>query len=166
LSRSTSRSVDPRNAALPEPQPQRRLSLLLQIFGAHQRMAELVNRELSRDGVDASGYATLSSIGAFGPLRLTELAGLLGTPLTTMSDWVRRLEAAGKVQRRPNPADARSTLLELTATGDAEWRAGWPALGRATTAIVAGLADEPATRAALDELAQALEAALQNSPKP
>jgi DNA-binding MarR family transcriptional regulator len=160
LSHSTSSS------AAPQPEPQRRLSLLLQIFGAHMRMAALVNRELARDGVDASGYATLSSIGAFGPLRLTELAGLLGTPLTTMSDWVRRLERSGKVQRRPNPADARSTLLELTPEGDREWRAGWPALGRVTTAIVAGLGDEPRTRDALDELAAALEAALRDVPNP
>lgn len=158
MSRSTSSS------AAPQPEPQRRLSLLLQIFGAHMRMAELVNRELTREGVDPAGYAALSSIGAFGPLRLTELAALLGTPLTTMSDWVRRLERGGKVQRRPNPADARSTLLELTPEGDREWRAGWPALQRSTAAIVAGLTDEPRTRAALDELAAALESALHDAP--
>ena len=63
------------------------------------------------------GYAVLSAIGAFGPLTLTELASMLGMPLTTASDVVRRLEGRGAARRRPNPADGRSQLLELTAGG-------------------------------------------------
>ena len=90
----------------PEPATQRRPSLLLQLFAAYQRMAELVERELARDGVATDGYAALSAIGAFGPLTLTELASMLGLPLTTASDVVRRLEARGHVRRRPNPATA------------------------------------------------------------
>jgi len=89
---------------------------------------------------------------------VTELAGVLGTPLTTMSDIVRRLEGRGHVARRVNPNDARSMLLELTASGDAVSRAGWPALQRATKAISRGLHDVDATREILDELADALAA--------
>jgi len=122
-------------------------------------MGELVERELAREGVvDANGYAALTSIGAWGPISVTELAGVLGTPLTTMSDIVRRLEGRGHVARRVNPDDARSTLLELTASGDAVSRAGWPALQRATKAISRGLHDVDATREILDELADALAA--------
>ena len=46
-------------------------------------------------------------------------------PLTTASDVVRRLEARGYVRRRPNPEDGRSSLFELSAAGDREWRRGW-----------------------------------------
>jgi DNA-binding MarR family transcriptional regulator len=144
----------------PEAATRRRLSLLLQIFAVHARMAELVERELDREGVPAAGYAALSAIGAFGPIRLTELAATLGTPLTTMSDVVRRLEARGHVKRRANPDDGRSSLLELTKRGDNVWRKGWPALQRSTSAISRGLEDEAATREMLDELAEALTRAL------
>lgn len=152
-----------RSAARPKPLPQRRLSLLLEIYSVNARMAELVERELTRDGVATAGYAALSSIGAFGPLRLTELAAILGTPLTTMSDLVRRLERRGHVKRRPNPDDRRSTLLALTAAGDREWHAGWPALQRINKAISAELRNPERVSAALDELASALDGALTHS---
>src|SRR5581483_12410651 len=85
-SRSTSRSGA---------QPERRLSLLLLLVAAHQRMAQLVERELAADGVEPDGYAALSLIGARAGMRLTELSDQLGMPLTTASDAVRRLASRG-----------------------------------------------------------------------
>src|SRR4051794_34035203 len=144
-SRSKSRSAAP---------PERRLSLLLLLVAAHQRMGQVVERELSADGVDGSHYGTLSLIGAFGPLRLTEVASSLGLPLTTASDIVRRLESRGHVRRRANPDDGRSFLFELSARGDREWRRGWGALQR----IQEGLdVDHDETRAALTSLNDAFE---------
>src|SRR3954447_15184450 len=93
-SRSKSRSAE---------QPERRLSLLLLLVAANQRMAQLVERELASDGRAPRYYASLSLMGARGEMRLTELAEELGMPLTTASDAVRRLEARGSVRRRPNP---------------------------------------------------------------
>jgi DNA-binding MarR family transcriptional regulator len=122
-------------------------------------MTQLVERELAANGVDPNGYATLSLIGARGSMRLTELAGELGEPLTTVSDTVRRLEARGSVGRRPNPEDGRSFLFELTVRGDREWRRGWGALHRINTALARHF-DEQAMRAALTELGSAFEAAL------
>ena len=122
-------------------------------------MTQLVERELAADGVDANGYASLSLIGARGSMRLTELAGELGTPLTTSSDVVRRLESRGLVRRLPNPEDGRSFLFELTARGDREWRRGWGALQRIHEVLSAEL-DEAAVRAALTDLGAAFEVAL------
>ncbi len=104
--------------------------MLLLLFAAHQRMVQLVGRELSADGVESDTYAVLSLLGARGSVRLTDFARELGLPLTTMSDVVRRLESRGHVRRRPNPDDGRSFLFELTARGDREWRRGWGALQR------------------------------------
>jgi hypothetical protein len=42
-------------------------SLLLLVVAAHQRMGQLVERELAADGVAASDYALLSLVGARGP---------------------------------------------------------------------------------------------------
>src|SRR5689334_19419075 len=130
--RSSSRSSrsKTRSAAQPEQPEPARLSLLLLLVAANQRMVQLVERELAADGVDASDYGALSLIGARGEMRLTGLAGELGLPLTTASDVVRRLEGRGHVRRRPNPDDGRSFLFELTARGDREWRRGWGALRR------------------------------------
>ncbi len=123
-------------------------------------MALLVERELSADGVDADRYASLSMIGAFGPIRLTELAEELGQPLTTMSDTVRRLEQRGLVRRRENPDDRRSFLFELSARGDREWKRGWLALQRIQELQERELSDLEATREALLELGRVYGAAL------
>jgi DNA-binding MarR family transcriptional regulator len=149
-SRSKSRS-----AAAPE----QKLSLLLLLVAANQRMGQLVERELAADGVEASDYAMLSLVGVRGSVRLTEIASELGMPLTTASDVMRRLESRSHVRRRPNPGDGRSFLFELTARGDREWRRGWGALQRINAALLAQI-DESKTREALEELNRAFEAAL------
>jgi DNA-binding MarR family transcriptional regulator len=124
-------------------------------------MAQLVDRELSADGVDASGYGLLSLIGVRGPVRLTELAAELGMPLTTTSDVVRRLEAQRLVRRTANPEDGRSYLFALSAAGDREWRRGWGALQRINAILQAELgAEEAGVRDALDLLGAAFTSAL------
>jgi DNA-binding MarR family transcriptional regulator len=142
-------------------QAQGRLSLLLQLVAAHQRMAQLVDRELAADGVDSNGYATLSLIGVRGQVRLTELAAELGMPLTTTSDVVRRLERQRLVLRSPNPDDGRSFLFALSAAGDREWRRGWGALQRINALLQKSLGEsEDDVRDALDLLGAAFSAAL------
>jgi DNA-binding MarR family transcriptional regulator len=125
-------------------------------------MLQLVDRELKAEGVDTNHYAALSTIGAFAPLRLTELASALGMPVTTASDVVKRLEGAGQVARKPNPDDGRSILLHLTEAGDAEWRRGWPALVRINEGLRARV-DMEAMSDALVELGAAFEATMQGS---
>jgi len=134
---------------------ERRLSILLLVVAAHQRMGQLVDRELSADGVGAADYALLSLVGARGPARLTEVAGELGMPLTTASDAIRRLEARGHVRRAPNPDDGRSVLVELTEAGDAEWRRGWPALVRINEQLGEALDDPALVRSGLEGLGRA-----------
>jgi DNA-binding MarR family transcriptional regulator len=143
-----------------EPPPERRLSILLLVVAAHQRMGQLVDRELAADGVAAADYALLSLVGARGPARLTEVAAELGMPLTTASDAVRRLEARGHVRREPNPDDGRSVLVELTEAGDAEWRRGWPALRRITEQLGETLDDPGLVRTGLERLGAAFESML------
>jgi DNA-binding MarR family transcriptional regulator len=139
---------------------ERRLSLLLLVVAASQRMGQLVGQELAAEGVDAADYALLSLIGVRGPVRLTEVAGELGMPLTTASDAVRRLEAGGRVERLANPDDGRSSLFRLSEAGDTEWRRGWPALRRIDRSLEGALEDPAAVRAALEELGAAFESAL------
>ena len=139
---------------------ERRLSLLLLLVAANQRMGQLVDRELAAEAVEAADYALLSLIGVRGPVRLTEVAAELGMPLTTASDAIRRLEAGGRVERLPNPEDGRSSLFQLSPTGDADWRRGWPALQRIDAALGEALEDPAAVGAALEALGAAFEEAL------
>jgi DNA-binding MarR family transcriptional regulator len=154
---SSSRSSRSKTRSAEQPEP--RLSLLLLLFAAHQRMIQVVSRELEADGVESDTYAVLSLIGARGSVRLTDFARELGLPLTTMSDVVRRLETRGQVRRRQNPDDGRSFLFELTARGDREWRRGWGALQRVNEQLAHDV-DFDEMRAALSSLGAAFERAL------
>ena len=95
-------------------QPQRaRIGLLFQIFRTHQLTAKLVTRALEPTGLRGDDYAVYSYL-LHGPMTLTELADGTGMPLTTAAGYVKRFEERGHLARRPNPADGRSQLLELT----------------------------------------------------
>jgi DNA-binding MarR family transcriptional regulator len=52
-----------------------------------------------------------------GPLRLNDLAALIGTSAPTASRAVDALAEAGLVERRPHPTDRRAVWIELTAGG-------------------------------------------------
>ena len=54
------------------------------------------------------------SLGPQAPKELNKLLLLTSGALTNALD---RLQAAGHIRRRPNPEDARSVLVELTAAG-------------------------------------------------
>jgi DNA-binding MarR family transcriptional regulator len=144
----------------PQAPPERRLSLLLLVLAAHQRLLQLVERELAADGVDDADYGLLSLVGVRGPVRLTEVAAELGMRLTTASDAMRRLEARGHAVREPNPEDGRSVLFALTGEGEAEWRRGWPALQRINRFLEDELEEPAAVRSALESLGAAFAAGL------
>jgi DNA-binding MarR family transcriptional regulator len=100
-------------------------------------------------GLDAGAYAVLLGIARTGPVRLVELADDFGLDKSTMSRQVSTLQRLGLVARRPDPADGRAFLLELSADGErrladvvqarrAVWRAS---LGDWSTAEITGLAE-------------------------
>jgi DNA-binding MarR family transcriptional regulator len=110
-------------SSLARPRP-----LLLNVWIAGELVAALLERNLALEDVHTDFYGTLSVIGAFGPLTPSELAERTGSPLTTVSDRIRRIVEDGDAERIPNPQDGRSFLVRLTQEGDARWRRGWPAL--------------------------------------
>ena len=73
-----------------------------------------------RDGeqIDRSGYWALVRLEESpGQVRLSDLAGLLGLDLSTVSRQVRHLVDAGLVTRESDPADGRACLLGLSPRG-------------------------------------------------
>lgn len=98
-----------------------------------------------------------------GPVRVTDLAAWQGVDKSTVTPQVQRLAAAGLVDRSPDPADGRATLLLATDEGRAlqtdigrggarvidELTAGWPEedrreLGRLLDKLVSELGPPPA----------------------
>lgn len=78
------------------------------------------NRRLNmRAGVDfdRSSWIALLRIAENEPVRLSDVAEVIGIDASTASRQVARLVDAGVVARRPDPDDARALLHELTSSG-------------------------------------------------
>ncbi len=119
--------------------PERPRGLLINTWIASELAGALLERNLVDDGVDSPFFGTLSVIGVWGPLTPSEVAERTGTPLTTVSDRLRRMVAEGDVERVSHPGDGRSHHVRLTAAGDAHWKEGWPALQRTIAQVEANL---------------------------
>jgi DNA-binding MarR family transcriptional regulator len=103
-------------------------NVLFRLFILGQLADDLLGRAMAGQKLLPNDFAVLSAIRAFQPITPSRLAALLGMPPTTLSSYLRRLEARRFVRRRPNPDDGRSSLLELTKTGDKHTVAAFPAL--------------------------------------
>lgn len=66
---------------------------------------------------DRSCYWLAIALANFDGLRPSDLSELQGTDLSTVSRQIQASERAGLVERAPDPADARATLIRLTPRG-------------------------------------------------
>ncbi|MEV0794037.1 MarR family transcriptional regulator [Kribbella sp. NPDC050459] len=64
-----------------------------------------------------SALSVLHTLGRRGPLRLTDLLTTEQLKQPALTSLVAKLEQDGLLQRRPDPADGRASLLSLTRTG-------------------------------------------------
>jgi DNA-binding MarR family transcriptional regulator len=74
-------------------------------------------RSLRRTHNVPAGGRVLSLLDEHGPLGVTQLAKLDRCSQPTMSAAVTQLVESGLVDKEPNPADARGTVVSLTAEG-------------------------------------------------
>jgi DNA-binding MarR family transcriptional regulator len=92
---------------------EREISVLL-------RRARAASSEMARGlhpDLESDAYGLLAVLNIGGPTRLTHLAVQLGVGKGTTSRQIASLEKLGLVQRRPDPADGRAALLEMTDEG-------------------------------------------------
>lgn len=66
----------------------------------------------------AIAWRVLSDLTAQGPTRVSDLAKLHRVAQPTMTSLVHRLEGEAWVQRGPDPADGRATLVSITRAGE------------------------------------------------
>lgn len=69
------------------------------------------------EAVDDLTYPVLSGLARTGPRSAADLGREIGLDRTTVTRRADRLEQAGLLERRPDPADGRATLLALTDDG-------------------------------------------------
>ena len=84
--------------------------------GALPRALRRLN-EAAGSSLDRSSYWLALRLAETGGIRLSHLAELQGTDLSTISRQVQVCEQEGLVERRTDPTDARATLVQLTPPG-------------------------------------------------
>jgi DNA-binding MarR family transcriptional regulator len=82
-----------------------------------ETLGRVVRRLRAEPGPPAGQMAVLGRLERGGPAGTSDLAAEQRMRPQSMAQTVRELEAAGLVTRRPDPADGRRQLLELTGEG-------------------------------------------------
>jgi DNA-binding MarR family transcriptional regulator len=82
------------------------------------RLLAALDAELADVGLTAGEVNALAALGA-GARTARALAVATGQAPSTLTGILDRLERRGLVERRPNPSDRRSLLIEPTAAGSA-----------------------------------------------
>jgi len=144
----------------PADPPQRRISLPFDIFELSTRLGTYLGRALEGTGVRPAEYAVYSLMLEAGPRTPSELAAMLGMPLSTMSTYLGAMLGRGDAKRIPNPSDGRSVRVVLTDRGRGVVRTVNPPFTRAVAALESNL-DSPVgdVRAVLREVLEAIERA-------
>jgi len=79
---------------------------------SHQRLTRRAGVD-----IDRASYAVLAAVAEHSPVRLTDLADVMGVDSSTASRQVSVLEGRRWVSRVEDPVDGRSSLLALTSAG-------------------------------------------------
>ena len=111
---------------------------------ASHALATVVAAGLRSEGLSLRGYVVLQ-VAVRRPLPQQALAASVGLDKSTMVATVDELEAAGLVERRPEPADRRVRLVTVTDAGRATLERAGAVVTRTEDELLADLGDERAT---------------------
>jgi DNA-binding MarR family transcriptional regulator len=122
--------------------------MLFDIWLVTHLTTNLLDEALRELEVTADEFGLYSLLHELGPSAPTQVARWTGMAPTTVSGVVRRLTARGHLTQTPNPRDARSRLLALTADGERVTAAG----GERLAALMPDLLDSLGSHAATAHL--------------
>jgi DNA-binding MarR family transcriptional regulator len=109
---------EPKLAASPTPRPYRieeQIGYLLR--RAHQRASSIFQVSIGDPNITPTQYSSMVKLNEYTELSQNLLGRLVGMDKATMQGVVRRLKERRLVDSRPDPGDARRTLLSLTTDG-------------------------------------------------
>lgn len=84
---------------------------------AHQRASSIFQSHIGDPNITPTQYSSMAKLNEYTELSQNLLGRLVGMDKATMQGVVRRLKERGLVDSRPDPGDARRTLLSLTTEG-------------------------------------------------
>lgn len=84
---------------------------------AHQRASAIFQTGIGDPNITPTQYSSMVKLNEYNELSQNLLGRLVGMDKATMQGVVRRLKDRGLVDSRPDPGDARRTLLSLTVDG-------------------------------------------------
>ena len=90
---------------------------LFLVWLAARSTEDLLDRVLAPAAVKGDEFAIYSVLAASPGITPSELSRWMAAPPTSVSSYVKRLEARGHLTRRPHPRDRRSYRIHLTASG-------------------------------------------------
>lgn len=102
---------------------------------AHQRASAIFQTGIGDPNITTTQYSSMVKLNEYTELSQNLLGRLVGMDKATMQGVVRRLKDRGLVDSRPDPGDARRTLLSLTLDGQklvAKLMMNGPAVSRET----------------------------------
>ena len=92
-------------------------SLSEAFWSVARRLRETSHEALAPWDITPSAFRALRVLGRHGAMRLSELSEHLRIAPRSVTEVVDTLESRGLAERRPDPADRRATLAELTEHG-------------------------------------------------
>jgi DNA-binding MarR family transcriptional regulator len=108
---------------------------------AHQRASAIFQTTIGDPNITPTQYSSMVKLHEYAELSQNHLGRLVGMDKATMQGVVRRLKDRGLVDSRPDPGDARRTLLSLTVDGQrvvAKLIMNGPAVSRETLRPLTG----------------------------
>ncbi len=108
-------------------------------------------------GLTHPQYLVMLAIWESSPRRVRELADALYLEPATLSPLLKRLEAAGLIERRRDPDDDRALAVSLTSAGQALRERALAVPGQIMERLGVGVAELERTRDALNELLAATQ---------
>jgi len=111
---------------------------------------DLLDTVLAPAGVTGDEFAIYSVLRASPGITPGELSRWMAAPATSVSSYVKRLQARGHLERQPHPSDRRSYRIRLTAAGERAYQAGSALFGPVRDRVIRTLGDrDNAVREAL-----------------
>jgi DNA-binding MarR family transcriptional regulator len=142
-------------------EPQRRLTLLYQVWLLSQASSRFMREALAGTGMRGEEYGLYSYLFANGARTLTQASQDLGQPITTLATLLAPAVDSGDIVRRSHPRDRRAKLLELTDAGRRRLEAVIPVYSMAYRTLLHELelrgADTEAMYEVIRELRDSLE---------
>ena len=89
----------------------------LLLFAVSQQQGNLLQLAMTDAPLLPAEFAVYSALRLMQPTTPTQLATTVGMKATTLSSALVRMQRAGHLKRRRNPADGRSVIISLTPSG-------------------------------------------------